>query len=380
VYSRVTFMMGFTPWEHEYKLMGLAPYASRRHSGIVAEKLRGYLDLDPADAKRFRRLVSEPTNHLVPRLERDLRRQRFDSIAGGVQQFTEELVVRWVRKCVESTGISRVLAAGGVFMNIKANKLISELPEVSSFEAFPSCGDETNVFGGGWVVARCLGDSPAPLTNFYMGGSFDDAAVTVALEREAAAGGLVVQRLADANLQTARWLADGHIVARASGRMEFGARALGNRSILADPSRPAVVPIINALIKSRDFWMPFAPMTRARGADRYVRNPKSLHSPYMMMGFETTPNRAEFVAGIHPADGSARMQLLEDGQNPDVEQLLGHFESLTRRGVLLNTSFNLHGSPIAYTPEEALHVFRNSGLTHLVIGGYGVVKEGGLSA
>lgn len=374
IYSRVTFLMGFTPWEHEYKLMGMAPYASERYSRLVKDILIGYLDLDPSQPMRFRRKVFEPTNHLVPRMERDLRRQRFDNIAGGVQMYTEELMVRWVRACVAATGVRRVLVAGGVFMNIKANKLIASLPEVDSLEAFPSCGDETNVFGGGWLACQRVGDKPSGIRDFYTGPAFDDAAIDTALRRETAQGGLMVRRFDDVAVQTARWLAAGHIVARASGRMEFGARALGNRSILADPSRQSVVPVINASIKSRDFWMPFAPIALADKAGRYIHNPKSLRSPYMMMGFDTTDLSTEFVAGIHPSDKSARMQLLERGQNADLERVLDAFESITGRGVLLNTSFNLHGSPIVCTPDEALTVFRGSGLTHLVMGNFGITK------
>jgi len=375
IYSRITYMMGFTPWEHEYKLMGMAPYTSREHSRKIADILHRYIDLDPHNNLIFKKKIFEDTNHILPRLERDLKRQRFDNIAGGVQLFTEEVILRWVRACIAKTGIHDLLAGGGVFMNIKANKLISELPEIDTFEVFPSCGDESNIFGGGWIVSKSNGENPKPINNYYFGPSFSDTETESILRREHAEGYFTYTKKENINEFVAELLAKGNIVARASGHMEFGARALGNRSIFADPSLQNVVPIINALIKSRDFWMPFAPIALADKSEKYIKNEKRLRSPYMMMGFDTTEKRNDIVAGLHPADKSARMQLLERDQNPDVKSILEKFEQKTGRAALLNTSFNLHGYPIVFGPQEALYVFKNSGLLHLVIGNYYLSKN-----
>ena len=158
--------------------------------------------------------------------------------------------------------------------------------------------------------------------------------------------------------------------------MEFGARALGNRSILADPLNQDVVRVINRMIKKRDFWMPFAPVVRRQEAGDYFSNPKGLPSPYMMNTFDSTDRRTEFMAAVHNADLSARPQLLEAGQNPGYEAILDHFAALTGRKVLLNTSFNLHGYPIACSAADALQVLVDSGLNRLVLGPFLVSKRG----
>jgi carbamoyltransferase len=172
-------------------------------------------------------------------------------------------------------------------------------------------------------------------------------------------------------------LQEGKILARCAGRMEFGQRALGNRSILADPGNLVVKERINAAIKSRDFWMPFAPVVLDSYADRYLINPKKLESPHMTLGFETTPEGyAAMIAACHPADRTARAQILRRETNPVLYSILEAFERKTERGALLNTSFNLHGHPIVNTPAEAVFVLENSGLDGLVMNHYLILKKG----
>jgi carbamoyltransferase len=153
--------------------------------------------------------------------------------------------------------------------------------------------------------------------------------------------------------------------------MEFGARALGNRSILADPGAPAVVDEINRRIKRRDFWMPFAPALLAEKAECYIRSPHSLPrprlSPYMMHAFDTTELRNHMVASIHIADGTARAQLVWSDLNPEFHKIIEQFGRLTCRWAVLNTSFNLHGSPIVAGACNALEVFLQSKLEYLFI-------------
>jgi carbamoyltransferase len=156
--------------------------------------------------------------------------------------------------------------------------------------------------------------------------------------------------------------------------MEFGARALGNRSILADPKNPDVVRVINRMVKKRDFWMPFAPMVLAERQHEYLVNPKNLRSPYMMMTFDTTDKVGEMIAAAHGADLTCRPQILERDRNPDMYEILKRFEAITGRGVVLNTSFNLHGYPIVRTAAEAVDVLKSSGLEHLQVGPYLVSK------
>jgi len=367
LYSWVTWGYGFVPLEHEYKLMGMAPYASPDAAEKVAAIFRKYLGLT-SDGLGFKRKHILRINDLWSTISRDLRGVRFDHVCAGLQLFTEEMLAGWVDAAIRHTGIHHVLAGGGVFMNVKANKRIAELDSVESFQAFPSCGDETLSIGAYYLEAakRFGGDGIGPLRNYYLGDTISDE------DAKAAAEGSEFdsERPDDIATRVAEILAAGGVVARAAGPMEYGARALGNRSILADPSNSDVVRVINQMVKKRDFWMPFAPMMLHERQHEYLVNPKDLESPYMMMTFDTRENFREFIAAVHNADLTCRPQLLTEALNPEMYGILKAFERTTGRGVVLNTSFNLHGYPIVRTADEALKVFRNSGLTHLQVGPY----------
>lgn len=372
IYSWITFGMGFVPMEHEYKLMGMAPYASSQAAEETAQIFHKYLGLT-GDEMGFARKVRKRMADVYQDLERDLRGKRFDYICAGLQRFTEDLLCRWAAAATRSTGIRKILAAGGVFMNVKANKRIAELPEVDEFEAFPSCGDETLPFGAYYLEAakRYRDEDVEPLEHFYLG----DAVETDEAEQVARDSGYFVEKPVDMAARIAELLATGKPVARAAGPMEFGARALGNRSILADPSNQDVVRVINQMVKKRDFWMPFAPMVLARRQHDYIQNPKKLRSPYMMMTFDVRENFRDLIAAVHNADLTCRAQLLEPGHNPEMHAILEAFEKRTGRGVILNTSFNLHGYPIVRTAADALFVLKNSGLEHLQIGEFLLHKQ-----
>lgn len=365
IYALVTHAMGFVPLEHEYKLMGMAPYASPSHAEEAKRMFLDYLDLD-VDGLTFRRKGRAPTYLLLKRILADISGRRFDTVCAGLQKYTEDLLARWISKAIERTGVPNVLTAGGVFMNVKANKVISELESVKSFEAFPSCGDETLSMGAYWLDAASHfgNENVKPLAHLYMGDDLDAADTKEALGKS----GFPFERPSNMAECVAELLAKGEPVARCSGRMEFGARALCNRSILADPRNQDVVRVINQMVKKRDFWMPFAPVILRERQHEYIENGKDLRSPYMMMTFDTKSNFSDMIAAVHNADLTCRAQLLEPGQNPEVEAIMSAFSRRTGRAVLLNTSFNLHGFPIVRTAADALHVFKNSGLRFMQLG------------
>ncbi len=379
IYAAVTHLLGMRPHEHEYKVMGLAPYADPDQAVPQAKVFARYLDLDPADPLRFRRTIPERTSAMLPRLLRDFRVVRFDLVAAGLQRFTEDLVSRWVAGAVASTGVRKVLGAGGVFMNVKANQRIASLPGLDYFDVFPSCGDETLPFGAVWQCHVRQGGALADINfnHLYLG---PEAGTDLSEARARYADVVEFHELDDPELRTAELLAQGHIVARCSGRMEFGARALGNRSILADPSNPSVVQTINRLIKQRDFWMPFAPAVLGERAGDYVHVPASLPhpqmSPHMMHACHTTERRADLTAAVHPADHTARVQTVWKELNPSFHRLIEAFGRLTGRWVLLNTSFNLHGFPIVGGACDAIDVLLKSGLETLVVDRWLIRKRG----
>jgi carbamoyltransferase len=309
-------------------------------------------------------------------LRRLLDGRRFDHIAAGAQAFVEQMLTGWVRNAVRETGIRRIACSGGVFMNVKANLAILELDEVEDMYVFPSCGDESNSIGAAcWEAARA-GEPVAPLEGLYFGEAISDAEAEAVLEAAVGRGArLRFHYCEDIERVTAEALAGGKIVARAKGPVEFGARALGNRSILARPDAPGVVRTINEAIKSRDFWMPFAPSVLASRAGRYYSKPKGVRSPYMMFAFRAHPAMAAaFAAAQHPYDLTARAHEVEARHNPAYHRLLEEYEALTGEAIVLNTSFNLHGEPIVYRAADAVDVLLRSGLEYLAVGNWWVEK------
>lgn len=379
LYSFVTYLLGFVPLEHEYKLMGMAPYAEgSKQSRDISEYFRSLFSFSQSNPMVWNRASYIPsTFDLAPVLSEQMKFRRFDNIASGLQTFIEEFFLEWVKKTVAATGIHKLALSGGLFMNVKLNKRIMELPEIESLFVFPSCGDETNSIGAGWAIyadaCREKGkDVEIPsLQTIYWGGDFTDAEAEKAMETYRFGKNIKVTRSEDIERRCAELIAQGQVVARCKGRMEFGARALGNRTILADPGNWKTIHIINAMIKQRDFWMPFAPSILAEYADEYLVNPKSIKAPYMILSFDTKKDKLDrLIAATHPYDGTCRPQVVENSWNPDYHRLINYYRELTGEAAVLNTSFNLHGSPIVYTPLDALDVFDRSGLRYLALGDY----------
>ncbi|MEU4215868.1 carbamoyltransferase C-terminal domain-containing protein [Actinoplanes sp. NPDC026623] len=368
----LTHAYGFTPHEDEFKLMGMAPYARPEQATRVADILRRHLGLD-AGGLRFQR--TNPNLSIErgwPRIEAELKGIRFDQVFAGLQEFTDRLLADWVSTAVAATGIHDVLGGGGVFMNVKSNQRIAGLDTVSSFAAFPSCGDESLALGALYTqLAKEGHDRVKPLADCYLGDDITDDDATNAVRGT----GLHAQRPDDIHETVAGLLAEGQIVARCAGRMEYGARALGNRSILANPADPDVPRRLNQLIKQRDFWMPFAPAILASQQARYITNPKNLASPFMMLGFDAIGSATDdMIAALHPADLSCRPQIVDDHDGSGMSTILSSYFRATGNGILLNTSLNLHGEPIARTAQDAVRIMLHSDLTYLQLGEWMITK------
>lgn len=373
VYLGITSFLGMKPLEHEYKVMGLAPYASRQHGDKAARIFDGLVRIN--DDLSFSSKIR--TNVSYYWIRKRFAQQRFDNVAYAVQKFTEDTTIEWVKKAVARTGVHNVVLGGGLFMNVKLNKLILELPEVKKLFIAPSCSDESLMIGAAMVeYVKAAGKRPEPIGNIYYGGSFGDDYVKEFLAKNEVSKKYRVQQFSDINGAVAELLAKNRVVARCAGRMEFGARALGNRSILSNPSSFANVRIINQMIKSRDFWMPFAPSILAEAEKEYILNPKSMPSPYMIIAFDSVEeNRERIVAAMHQYDFTVRPQVVDKLYNSDYHAIIKQFQKHTGIGAVLNTSFNLHGFPIVYSPEEAYDVFERSGLQHLQLNNFLVSKK-----
>ncbi len=370
-YSAITKFLGMKPGEHEYKVMGLVPYAPKEDVNRVFELVKDWIVVDKKNLS-FKTCVNA---HQFLRLcHLKLSEKRFDHIAAAAQRLLEERMLELIKAAIQKTGIKTVIVSGGVFMNVKLNKLIAEQPEITKFFAFPSCGDESNALGACYFGYKKLNPDkiPDPIRDLYLGPSF--------LPEEASK---VVNKIKQAKVSApnnigqavAKLLSEGKIVARFDGKSEWGARALGNRSILADPSNPKVVERINKMIKNRDFWMPFAPVILDEDKDKYLKYFNNSIGYYMMMAYDTKEEyRDDLSAAMHLYDKTARAQILLKEFNPKLWEIISYFKKLTGRGVLLNTSFNIHGEPIVGSPEDAVDVFRRSGLEYLALGNYLISK------
>jgi carbamoyltransferase len=359
IYKFATLILAMRPDEHEYKVMGLAPYA-KDHS------LKDALELieDVCDVDGMRIVSKRRPPDLYAYLEEGWRAHRFDSIAGAAQAFVEQTARRLVTNIVRESGIARLVISGGICMNVKMNQAIAELPEVETLFVCGSGSDESLSIGGCYVLRDSAGER-APLEHLYLGTNAMESGAT--FDFGALGDRYDVRHGCDVE-EVAALLERGDVVAVIRGRAEFGARALGNRSILAHPGRPDSVPRINASIKNRDFWMPFALSILDEYQHDYIINPKCIQSPFMTMTFDTRADRySEIAAGTHPYDRTTRPQMVSKSTSPAFHRLLSAFHEVSGIPAVLNTSFNLHGEPIVDDVEDAVRTFAASDLDHLFV-------------
>ncbi len=380
-YLEMTGFLGMKPNEDEFKLMGLAPYAKQESSRVreVRETLESMLRI--GEDGSF--VSTVPPGLLRYHFFKHFSYTRFDHLAAGMQQFLEARVLEWVRYWTTKAQIQNIGVSGGVFMNVKLNEKLMHLPGIESVVAMPSAADESTVFGCLYAGYRELvgnngGDANrkqpglSPLTNLYLGTTLDDKELATYLSEHPELGQRYrITQPKNLTETLADILANGGIIARASGRMEWGARGLGNRSIIADPRSTESVRVINEMIKNRDFWMPFAPSVLEEDFSRYFKASKKDFSPYMIFGFAATAaGIKDLPAALHTYDFSGRPQVVRKSWNPEYHALISAFKKKTGVGGVLNTSFNLHGHPVARTVADAFEVMDNSHLPHLVIGSY----------
>ena len=372
MYRYATLLLGMRPAEHEYKLMGLAAYNSHKF-GKEAYKI--YADTLQVDGLKFKykNKIKDHFFYFKDKLEG----QRFDAIAYGIQKRCEEILTEWIKNGISKTGINNVIMSGCVAQNIKANKLISEIESLSNLHIPPGPGDESLSVGAAYLefFENQTGKIKYKkyVKNAYLGPEFSSDYINKVINN--LPNDLKVSDYT--NDKAASYIASGEVIARfGSEKMEFGARALGNRSILADPRNTDVIHHINKLVKMRDFWMPFAPSILSEREEDYIVNPKKIKSQYMAIGFDSTElAKSHIPAGLHPFDKTARPQIVYKEDNPKYHSLIKSFENLTGVGALMNTSFNIHGEPIVGTPEHAIDTFLRSGIHHLILGDWLISKK-----
>ncbi len=371
MYRYATLLLGMRPADHEYKLMGLAAYNSEKYGKNAYDVYAETLQVDGLGFK-YKNQIKDHFWYFKEKLEG----QRFDAVAYGIQKRCEVLLTEWVSNGIKETGIGNIVMSGGVAQNIKANKLIAELDGVNQVFIPPGPGDESISIGAAFLElvknGMQVSDINSP-SDGYFGPSHSEDSVKQAIDKHAKPD-WSVRKVKPSDV--AELIANGDVVSRFGVEsMEFGARALGNRSIIADPRRPDVIHHINKLVKMRDFWMPFAPSILAERENDYMINPKGIDGRFMAVGFDSTELAKEHLpAGLHPFDRSARPQIVHKEDNPSYHALIKAFEDLTGVGALMNTSFNIHGEPIVGTPDDAFDTFARCGLHHLLIGEWLISK------
>ncbi len=354
------------PNEHEYKVMGLAPY-SRSSNHIAAAERILFEALDFRDGA----FVSDrPLADSYFDLKERFEGHRFDNIAAALQNWTSSVTCAWAKHWLKETNRRVLCFSGGLSMNIRLNGDLAKLPELEVLSIPASGGDETLSAGACFSDTAERRETVIPIRHVYLGptAAFEDWPARLA-ETDMTEGDFSIL-CGVTNQQIAAMLASNLIIARCTGPAEFGARALGNRSILANPRHPDNVKTINDAIKNRDFWMPFTPSILAEYANDLLENPKNIVSPFMTIGFDATDRARTLIPGtLHFADASARPQFVDKDTNPDYWSLIDSFRALTGVPALLNTSLNLHGEPMNFSVGDAVRTVALSDLQFLVLPG-----------
>ena len=372
-YAQFTHYLGFTPYSDEWKVMGLAPY------GEPGINLRDFIvpDDNPyrVDTHRLLGKDSAPIAGIESRLGRGRVPEsdidaRHKNMAFAVQDMCEQAMMTLAQAAVAQTGCRNLCLAGGVALNSKANGKILASGLVDKIFVQPAASDD----------GVCLGAALAPIQDddgkfpsrkmrhAYLGTESSDAEIAKALETYKIRSTHVVDPAATA----AEMLANGKILGWFQGRMEFGPRALGSRSILADPRDPEMNAKVNNAVKFREWWRPFAPSMLSEVASEYLES--ATDSPFMVLTAQVRPEKRGIVPSVTHVDGSARPQTVERDVNPLYWRLIHEFGQRTSVPVVMNTSFNLRGEPIVCSPTDAIRTFFSSGMDALVIGNFVVEK------
>lgn len=372
IYSETTAFLGLRPNEHEFKVMGLAPYSKESDRLEVYEKVKDFIRID--NNGNFTSYI--PTEFFKYHLILKLGYHRFDSIAGGIQHYLEQLVTEWVKFWIDKTSISNIALGGGVFMNVKLNQRIMEMKEVKKLYVIPSAGDESLSLGACYYTYFLkTGLIPKKLEDLYLGKQYSKKEIEQKVYKFKE-DNFKIEKPANIEKKVAKLLVEGEIVAIFNGKDEWGARALGNRSIIANPMNKNVIKKINESVKNRDFWMPFTPSILEDHIEEYIVNPKKVEPNYMVISFDSTKIAQENIpATLHPYDDTLRPQSVKKDWNPRYYNIIKEFYNLTNVAGILNTSLNLHGKPNAYSFEDLILIMKNSKIKYALFYDYLIVKN-----
>lgn len=366
-YGYITHICGFRAHRHEGKVTGLAAYGEP----IYADILKRFVACeDGRTVNKGGVFYWSAVKGIEKALPRSYKRE---DLAASMQQVLEDVACAYIRHWTDKSACGDLALAGGVFANVKLNQRIHRLDCVRSMFIHPAMGDEGLAVGAALAVNAALAKdlgvrfSSAGLDHVYFGPGFDDREIEIAAE----CAGIEAQRPPALEAGIAELLARGFVVARFHGRMEYGPRALGNRSILYQATDPTVNDWLNKRLQRTEF-MPFAPVTLAEAADQCYLHLDGARDAarFMTVTFDCTDwLRKQCPAVVH-VDGTARPQIIDRQANPGYYRIVEEYRKATGLPVLINTSFNMHEEPIVCTPADALRAFVEGGLDYLAMGNY----------
>jgi carbamoyltransferase len=386
LYSALTSYLGFQVNDGEWKVMGLAPYGEPRY----VDQFRRLVNIKPdgsftlnmeyfvhhcsstwtANNARWEALLGFPRRPSTAQIER-----RHEDLARSGQAVVEDIILNLAREARRASGSDNLVIAGGVGLNSVANWKIEREGIFKNVWIQPAAGDDGGAVGAALLASHLVFDTRrcAELTDACLGPEYADREILTVLER----AGMRFERFTDADLveRAAELIADGKVVGWFRGRMEFGPRALGSRSILADATNPHMKAIINQKIKYREYFRPFAPAVPLEDVHRYFEVPPGTSMPFMLKVPRVRPEMRHLIPAVTHEDGTGRVQTVTCRSNPLYYALLKAVERRTSVPIVVNTSFNIRGEPIVCSPHDAITCFLQTGIDALVLGNYVLTEK-----
>ncbi|MDZ4845972.1 MAG: carbamoyltransferase C-terminal domain-containing protein [Chitinophagales bacterium] len=383
-YSLITQYCGFVKDSDEYKLMGLAPYGDKTKFDFdwLLDFQNGELKLNteyivsigakaPSPHRdemifnqKFLDKIGSPR-----RLPKSDYAQFYKDIAASAQRHLEQTALKMLQFYVEKTGLHNVCMGGGVALNCVMNQKIMNADFVDALFVQPASSDAGISLGAAWLAGLEKGITPVKTNNTFLGNGYSNEQIKAALD----GCNLKYRETNDPAEVAAGLIAKNKVIGWFQGRMEYGPRALGNRSILANPAVAEMKDLVNQKIKFRDSFRPFCPSILEEDAPKYFVGKQTV-SPYMTITYDVRKEMQSKIPAVTHVDGTARIQTVNESQNALYYRLLKNLKEKTGHGVVLNTSFNLSHEPIVCTPRDAIASFYASGLDALVIGNFVIEK------
>jgi carbamoyltransferase len=354
-YEHVTSGLGFRPSRHEGKIVGLAAYGN---PNILRQVLRERFDVKNGDIVMRASMNTLFTRNLAQHFAKRDVAAAYQTV---LEDVTKEMVEYWLKK----TGLKKIAVSGGVHANVKLNQRIRELKGVEEVFVYPNMGDGGCGTGAAMLVFGQKMYTGKPLDNVYFGPDYSDSEIQAALGTE----GLAYERLDQIEERIAQLLTEDHIIGRFNGRMEYGPRALGNRSVLYPAREPEVNQWLNHQLGRTEF-MPFAPAALASESSRLFKNLSGCEktSEFMTITFDCTDDMSHMCPAAVHVDGTARPQLVSERTNASFHKIVRGYYERTGIPAMINTSFNMHEEPIVCSPADAIRAFLMGNIDYLAIG------------